>query len=124
VLKYGRSNGYLKDFMSDSSESVKPVLNPVLPPTIFTLLGIDELSDAEKATILQKLTMVLEDRIFARILELLTDEERDDFEVVVDKDEDGSLVDQFLTEYVPSYSDIFAEELYLLIEEMRAVSEG
>jgi len=95
-----------------------------LPPTIFTLLGIDELSDAEKATILQKLTMVLEDRIFARILELLTDEERDDFEVVVDKDEDGSLVDQFLTEYVPSYSDIFAEELYLLIEEMRAVSEG
>jgi hypothetical protein len=90
----------------------------MITQNIFESLGADNLPEDEKVELLVKMGAIVQERVFNRIMESVSEEgERYLQEEVIDS-EDANAFDVFLEKFVPNYQSIVDEEISSLRQKL------
>lgn len=82
-------------------------------------LGLENISEEEKAKILSDLTSLVQKRVMARVLDYLSDEEKEEMGKLLEENpEDIDAITEWLKEKVPGVGDIVVEETGKVKEEL------
>lgn len=93
------------------SLSASPPHAPSSSAHILTELGLENLPVEEKSTILEQLTSLVQKRVMVRILETLTDDQKDEMGQLLEKNGgDSSTLTDWLSEKMPNIGAIVQEE--------------
>ncbi len=77
---------------------------------IITTLGIDALPVEQQKEAMEKLGAIVYQEVMLRALDAMTDEQKDEFEKLIEKDPDPETMFMFLSEKVPNIAEIASEE--------------
>lgn len=102
---------------ADLLAQLGPIAQAVLTDDVFTAVGLPTLPDDEKAELYRTMVATVQDRILARILDLLDDAQREQLLALLDRP-DGDQVERFVREHVPDLDAITNEEALLYKAEM------
>ena len=81
-------------------------------------LGLDTLSEKNKQDLVVSLAESLQMRISTRILVMLTEEEKDEFDKLTENHSDEKAVTEFLVKKIPNYDNILVDEYLKFREEI------
>jgi len=88
---------------------------------IITTLGIDTLPVEKQKEAMERLGALVYQEVMLKVLEILTEEEKDEFEKVIEKDPSPELMFEFLGSKIPNFEDIVKEEAEKLREETKEI---
>ena len=77
---------------------------------IITTLGIDKLPADQQKEAMERLGAIVYQEVMLRAIDAMTDEQKDEFEKLIEKDPDPETMFTFLSEKVPNIAAIVAEE--------------
>lgn len=77
---------------------------------IIKILGIDKLSEEKQKEAMEKLGAIVYQETMLRALEVLSEEDKDEFEKVIAQNPDPENLFSFLSEKVPNLDEIISEE--------------
>ena|ERR1035437_4719497 len=77
---------------------------------IIKTLGIDALPVEQQKEAMEKLGAIVYQEVMLRVLDIMTEEEKDEFEKLIEKNPDPETMFTFLAEKVPTIDTIVAEE--------------
>ena len=77
---------------------------------IITILGIDKLPAEQQKEAMERLGAIVYQEVMLRAIDAMTDEQKDEFEKLIEKDPDPETMFIFLSEKVPNIAAIVAEE--------------
>ena len=80
------------------------------PDKIFEGLGIEGLSDEEKASFLAKAGELLQKRILLRIIASMDEKGQEEFEMFLEEESNQEKINQYLEKKVPNLEEIIEEE--------------
>jgi hypothetical protein len=86
---------------------------------IFTLLGVPDASEENKASLMQTITQSINNRIFARVLDMIPDEDAAELEQILENDGD---VDAFLKSKGIDISTVAVQEALIYKTELAALA--
>jgi hypothetical protein len=84
---------------------------------IITILGIDKLPVEQQKETMEKLGAIVYQEVMLRALDIMTEEDKDEFEALIEKNPDPEAMFVFLSEKVPTIDTIVTEEAEKLREE-------
>ena len=84
---------------------------------IIKTLGIDTLPEDKQKEALEKLGELVYQEVMLRVLDVLSEEEKDEFEKLIEKTPDPELMFSFLALKVPNFEEIVNEETQKLKNE-------
>ena len=84
---------------------------------IITILGIDKLPIEQQKDTMEKLGAIVYQEVMLRVLEVMSDEEKNAFENIVSSNPDPETMFKYLAEKVPNIEEIVNEEAMKLHEE-------
>jgi hypothetical protein len=87
---------------------------------IIKALGIETLSDEEKAKILDQSATMIEQRLLLRLMKSLDDGRRDELNQILSTD-DKSQLDEFIFKQAPDFADWVVEETEALKKELQGL---
>lgn len=94
----------------------------LLNENIIQLLGLETLSDHEKAEILEKMTALIQQKVMLRVMEILADEDKAEMAEI--GEDDPEAIVKFLAEKVPNIEEITKEEVLKLKQDMLSATEN
>lgn len=90
----------------------------ILEANIIEMLGLESLSEERKIQMVEMMTNLVQKRLMIRILEQLSEEEKDEFEKILgDKDVDLKTV-EFIKKRIPNFDEIIKEEIIKVKKEL------
>jgi len=90
----------------------------LLEANIIEELGLESLPEERKIAIVQMMTDLVQKRVMLRIMEILSEAEKDEFEKLLkEKGESAPEVAEFLKEKIPNLDEIVKEEIIKVKEE-------
>jgi ElaB/YqjD/DUF883 family membrane-anchored ribosome-binding protein len=90
-----------------------------LEKNIIEELGLETLPEEQKITLLEQMTTLVQKRVMLRIMEVLTEVEKDEFEKLLEeKGEDAIEIANFLREKIPNLDELVKEEIVKLKKEV------
>lgn len=93
----------------------------LLDENIIALLGLESLSDEEKAEMITKMSELVQKRVLLRVMELLSNEDQNKMAQM--EQGDPALLVAFVAEKVPNFDTIVKEEIVKIKEETLKVAE-
>ena len=84
---------------------------------IIKILGIDALPEAEQKEAMEKLGALVYQEVMLRVLDIMSEEDKDAFEKLIEKNPDPEIMFAYLSEKVPNIDTIVSEEAQKLREE-------
>jgi succinate dehydrogenase flavin-adding protein (antitoxin of CptAB toxin-antitoxin module) len=84
---------------------------------IITLLGLEDLPLENRAQLVDELTQILEVRVLSAAYDTLSEDQAKQLDTLLN-DNDPELVTTYIQENVPTLSDIFANQIEVLKEEL------
>lgn len=81
-----------------------------LDESILELLHLQDLPEAEKTELLAKMTELVKSRVVDVVLGRLTENQRDEFDALIESDATPAQAEQFFQKAVPDFDQILAEE--------------
>jgi len=84
---------------------------------VVTILGIDTLPIGEQKGEMERLGTIVYGEVIERTLDILTEEDKDEFEKLIDINEDPEKMFEFLSDKIPDLEEIVKEEAEKLREE-------
>lgn len=90
--------------------AIIPTVEDILEKDLFELLRIPNASDEEKQRIIQSMVTTVDARVVGRVVELLSDEEADQFKTIAEAGDPQKLVD-FLVEKEIDLPQVVSEEV-------------
>ena len=88
---------------------------------IVLTLGINSLPVEQQKEAMEKLGVIVYQEVMLRVLEILKDEEKDEFEKLAEKDPNPEKLFEFLSEKIPNFGEIVKEEAEKLREEAKEI---
>ena len=88
---------------------------------IIKALGIERLPDEQKARILDRATLLVQQRLLLRLTKSVPEDKRDDLTEIISSG-DSEKLNQFAIEYAPDYMEWMEEEVEQVKEEMRGIA--
>lgn len=82
----------------------------MLKQNLIKALGLENLPEEEKNTLVEKMTEVIQKRILIRITEELKDEDKDEF-IKISEEKNEAVLISFLQAKIPNLNKIILEEL-------------
>ncbi|MEY2640824.1 MAG: hypothetical protein RL150_217 [Candidatus Parcubacteria bacterium] len=82
-----------------------------LPDDFLETMGLDELPMEEQAAVMTEMSDAIMAGVFARVLPMLSEEHKAEFDKLMDSDADQDAVVAFLQERVPEFQAIVVEEV-------------
>lgn len=95
----------------------------LLEENIIKLLGLESLPIEKKTALLEQMTNLLQKRLFARLIESLPDEKKKEFLSLAESTNETAK-ENFIKENFPNLSEIMAEEIVKLKEELKDFVTG
>lgn len=95
----------------------------LLQENIIKILGIEKLDDEKKAALLDQMIDLLQKRLFARLIESAPDEKKQEF-LSLAESANETAKENFIKENFPNLSEIMAEEIVKLKEELKDFVTG
>lgn len=90
----------------------------LLEANIIEELGLESLPEERKIAIVQMMTDLVQKRVMLRIMEILSEAEKDEFEKLLkEKGEGAPEAAEFLKEKIPNLDEIVKEEIIKVKEE-------
>jgi ElaB/YqjD/DUF883 family membrane-anchored ribosome-binding protein len=90
----------------------------LLESNIIEELGLESLPEERKIAIVQMMTDLVQKRVMLRIMEVLSETEKDEFEKILkEKGEDAPEASEFLKEKIQNLDEIVREEVIKVKEE-------
>lgn len=86
--------------------------------SIIDLFELDKMEPAKAAEMVDRLAKLVFQAVLVRTLPLLSEEDFDKYEKIVDGAEEGEVLFAFLGEKIPNFDKIIAEEAELLRAEL------
>lgn len=99
-------------------------MSDVITQNIIKLLGLDNLPEEKKKALLDQMSSVVQSRIARRVDELLSEEQKEHFNKMVEDGADENTLNTYLSEQVPKFDEIATEEIIKFKEEMVKESEA
>lgn len=96
---------------------------PLDQQNIIAILGIQDLPEERKLTLLDKITTLVEKRLLVRIFDSLSPENQEKLGGLLDKDDQEGL-NAFLEQYVPDLAGWLEEETNRLKGELAGVADS
>ena len=90
---------------------------------IVTTLGINKLPVEQQKEAMERIGSIVYQEVMLRALDILTEEEKDEFEKIVEKDASPDNLFDFLTDKIPNLGDIVVEEAEKLRKESAEIME-
>lgn len=84
---------------------------------IIEILGINKLPPEKQGEAMEKLGAIVYQEVMLRVLDILSDEDKDEFEKLIEKDPNPEKMFAFLSEKIPTIDQIVAEEAKSLRDE-------
>lgn len=91
---------------------------------IFDILGIADLPDNQKATMLQKLIRIIYQRVIARIIDALSDDSMRTLKTAIQTEDEHATTVLLAQSGLPSFEMMMAEEALFIKHEMNLLSRG
>jgi hypothetical protein len=95
------------------------LLTPEQQNTLFSELGLEDLPEERKETLMQSMVDTVMNRVFTRISPTLTDKDLDDLAALELQPDSDVAVNQFLLAKVPNLENIMREEIESFRNEMK-----
>lgn len=96
----------------------------LIAQNIFNILGLAELPDDQKAVMLQKMIRIVYQRVLARIMDMLSDNDMRSLQGAI-KAEDEQKMTAILAQHdLPSFAAMMAEEALFMKHEMDILARG
>lgn len=92
----------------------------ILEKDIIELLGLENLADAEKASLVSKMAEIILERISLRILDALNEEDKKKFDALLKKNPAPAKMDAFLNAKVKHLEEIKMAEILRFKQDMAA----
>ena len=84
---------------------------------IVITLGINSLPVEQQKEAMERLGAIVYQEVMLRVIDILTEENKDEFEKLIEKDPNPETMFEFLSEKVPNLDEIVREEAEKLREE-------
>lgn len=84
---------------------------------IIKTLGIDSLPIEKQKEAMERLGAIVYQEVMLRVLDILSEEDKDEFEKVIEKSPDPEIMFSFLTDKIPNLEEIVNEEAEKLRKE-------
>ena len=84
---------------------------------IVLILGINALPVEKQKEAMERLGVIVYQEVMLRVLDILTEEDKDEFEKLIEKDPNPETLFGFLSEKLPDFEEIVREEAEKLREE-------
>lgn len=78
---------------------------------LFEELGLGRLTPEEQASFLETIGGVIQQRLTLRLMEILTDAQKDKLEAILENGQNDAALGEFLSKEVPNFQDIANEEV-------------
>ena len=78
--------------------------------TIITTLGIDKLPEEDRAAVMERMGALVYQEVMLRVLDIMSEEDKDAFEKMINESPDPEVLFGFLAEKVPTIDTIVSEE--------------
>lgn len=99
----------------------------ILNQDILTALGLQDLPQEEKSRLIDDMVRVVQNRITARIIRKLNDDDKADLDGMLSVPSNDAAVAEFLYSKIPDFNEIATEEMVQfkleLIEDTKAIRE-
>ncbi len=90
-----------------------------LEANIIEVLGLEALPDERKIKMVQQMANLVQKRLMLRIMEQLTEEEKDEFEKILEGEDNIDLaVAEFIQNKVPNFDEMVKEEIVKVKKEL------
>jgi len=90
---------------------------------IVTTLGINTLPIEKQKEAMERLGAIVYQEVMLRVLNILTEEDKDEFEKLIEKDPNPETMFDFLSQKIPNLSEIVKEEAEKLRGESTEIME-
>jgi hypothetical protein len=90
---------------------------------IFKELNLEGLDDNKKDELLEQIGEVILKKIFIETMERLGDQDRVEFEQILDKEASPEEIEKFLSEKVPDFEDMVSKIVIELKEDLKKAEE-
>ncbi len=84
---------------------------------LFSALGIKDMPDEEKASLLARMLEIVQTRVFDKIYDLLSTTQQDEF-VALLEDADPDVMQDYLQDHIPGYEKMYEDEGRILRQEL------
>lgn len=98
-------------------DTAVPTIQEMFSEDLFEVLGITDIPEEERASLLVRMVEVVQTRVFDKIFDLLSQDQRTDFMNLLDS-EDLDRTEDFLQHNVPNYMNLFDAEAKKLRQEL------
>lgn len=88
---------------------------------IVVTLGINKLPVEQQKEAMERLGAIVYQEVMIRALEILSEEDKDEFEKIIEKDASPDNLLDFLATKIPNLEDIVKEEAEKLIDESKEI---
>lgn len=78
--------------------------------SIIKILGIDSLPKEEQQEAMERLGAIVYQEVMLRVLDILNEEDKDEFEKLIEKTKDPEIMFSFLMGKIPNFEEIVNEE--------------
>jgi len=85
---------------------------------IISLLGLEELPDSEKERLLNRISNIVQKKVFLRVMDELSEEQQDEFLQALDA-QDQVTVERILKDNVENLEEIIKEEVVNIKEDLK-----
>jgi succinate dehydrogenase flavin-adding protein (antitoxin of CptAB toxin-antitoxin module) len=89
-----------------------------LEANIIEVLGLESLSDEQKIKMVQQMTDLAQKRLMLRVMEQLTEEEKDEFEKILGGQDVDLAAAEFIQNKVPNFDEMVKEEIVKVKQEL------
>jgi len=93
-------------------------MSDVISKNIINLLGLDKLPEEKQKALLDRMSSVVQSRIARRVDRELTDEQKAEFNKMVEDGADEQKLNAYLSEHVQKFDEIATEEILKFKEDM------
>ena len=90
----------------------------IIEEDLFDVLGAGEIPEEEKIALLYKMIVLVQQRVFNRALEEMSDETKDRLEKALEEDESPEVMEVFMQENIPNFAEIIDSESKKLRHEL------
>lgn len=92
-------------------------MNNKINQNIIEILGINSLPEEKQKEAMEKLGAIVYQEIMLRVLDILSEEDKDEFEKIIEKNPDPETMFSFLGEKISNFDEIVEEEAKKLRDE-------
>lgn len=100
------------------------MLTDVSRANIFSILGLDDLTDKDKSVLLEKMLTIIYQRVVERLITALSDEDLYDLNTALANEDERATTAVLVRNGFPLFSEMMAEEAVFFKYEMNALQKG